>query len=78
MMRKLNRSLVVLATLILSGCGYFFPGFEGPFGLHSYIHDIPVDRITTELQCELASFLMERDDTGHLKNEGILDLLRSI
>ena len=74
MMSKLKCWLAVSATLVLSGCGYIFPGFEGLFGIHSYIHDIPVGRITTELQCELASFLMWKDEyTGKLKYAGILD-----
>jgi hypothetical protein len=41
----------------LAGCGYIYPGFEGVFGLHSYLHDIPVSRITTELECEVRDFL---------------------
>jgi hypothetical protein len=73
MIRKLKGTLVVSVTLILSGCGYIFPGFEGLFGIHSYIHDIPVGRITTELQCELASFLMWKDESGKLKYPDILD-----
>jgi len=55
----ITRLLVLCGTLQLAACGYFFPGFEGPFGIHSYIHDVPVSRIATELQCELRDFLSE-------------------
>ena len=53
-------SRIVLLGVVavgLGGCGYIFPGFEGVLGINSYIHDIPVSRITTELQCEMADFL---------------------
>ncbi len=50
---------IILAGLSLAGCGYVYPGFEGLFGLHSYLHDIPVSRITTELECEVWDFLKE-------------------
>jgi hypothetical protein len=64
------RLLAVIASLGLSGCGFYFPGFEGFLGLHSYIHDIPVSRITTELQCELRDFETEP------KNAGILNQIQ--
>ncbi len=66
-MPKFRYLFLAVTSLTLGGCGYFFPSFEGFFGLHSYIHDIPVNRITTELQCELGRFLQE---TG---NQNILD-----
>jgi hypothetical protein len=59
LLSRVMRALTLCSGLWLGGCGYYFPGFEGPFGLHSYIHDIPVDRITTELQCELRDFLSD-------------------
>ena len=67
-MPKFRYLFLAVTSLTLGGCGYFFPSFEGFFGLHSYIHDIPVNRITTELQCELGRFLQE--ETG---NQNILD-----
>jgi hypothetical protein len=51
---------VIVASLLLGGCGYIYPGFEGIFGLHSYLHDIPVSRITTELECEMSDFLNDQ------------------
>ena len=66
-MRPIGQLLALLALVVLGGCGYVFPGFEGVLGIHSYIHDIPVSRITTELQCELLDFENEP------KNVGILD-----
>jgi hypothetical protein len=58
---------VALFSVGLTGCGYLFPSFEGALGIHSYIHDIPVGRVTTELQCELGAFLHEE------QNHHILD-----
>ena len=56
-MRNFVGALLLILGLGLGGCGYFFPGFEGPLGLHSYIHNIPVGRITTQLECELRDFI---------------------
>jgi hypothetical protein len=65
-MQKLLQVLILIGSLGVGGCGYFYPGFEGPLGLHSYIHDIPVSRVTTELQCELKDFLAEPQNAGIL------------
>jgi hypothetical protein len=66
-MRGALRSVAVISTLAVGGCGYIFPGFEGLFGLHSYLHDIPVSHITTGLECELRDFLNEP------QNKDVLD-----
>jgi hypothetical protein len=66
-MGRALRFLAIASFVGLGGCGYIFPGFEGLFGIHSYIHDIPVGHIATELQCELRDFLSEP------RNKDILD-----
>jgi hypothetical protein len=43
---------------LLAACGSFFPSFEGPFGLGSWIHDMPVKTVATRIQCELKEFLI--------------------
>jgi len=65
-MRKFGYIFSTVVTLGLGGCGYFFPGFDGIFGLHSYIHNIPVDRVSTELECELRDFVRKRENNDVL------------
>jgi hypothetical protein len=49
---------------ILGGCSSFFPSFEGPFGLGSWTHDMPVKLVALRIQCELREFLTDSKAKG--------------
>ena len=57
-----QRLLIIYLALLLSGCGGFFPSFEGAFGLGSWIHDVPVNNVATQVQCELQVFAYEHPE----------------
>jgi hypothetical protein len=48
---------VLFVVPLLAGCGSFFPSFEGILGIDAWIHDVPVNQVATQVQCELQDFL---------------------
>jgi hypothetical protein len=52
-------AVMTLYLILLSGCGTYLPGFDGVFGIESWIHDMPVREAVSQVQCELSDFLMD-------------------
>jgi hypothetical protein len=49
--------LFAFAVASLSGCEKFYPDLEGPLGIGSWIHKMPVKKAVQQIQCELSSFI---------------------
>jgi hypothetical protein len=55
----LSKRAALALGVLLSGCGSFLPSFEGPLGIGSWIHDMPVKEAVRQTQCELTDFLRQ-------------------
>lgn len=57
-MYKILRTYIPLLTsaALLSGCSEFLPNFEGVLGVNGWTHEIQVNRVANEIQCELRDF----------------------
>jgi hypothetical protein len=65
----------VTLALLVAGCGMFLPGFEGPFGIHSWTHKVPVKAAAQQVQCELYHFLWDENkrNAHHKDRKPFLD-----
>jgi hypothetical protein len=49
-------------TALLTGCSEFLPNFEGVLGINGWTHEIQVNRVANEIQCELREFTKANRD----------------